>query len=162
MASLYDIDKRLLTYREEFDQDTGEWLNEAELDDLMMEREEKIEQLLLWTKNIRAEASMVKAEADKLAERYKALEKKADRIEHHIAGELDGEKFSTPRVTVSWRKSETVVIPDDYKVPDKFCNCTVERKPDKASIKKYLKEAAAKGESVGWATINVKNNMNVR
>ena len=162
MASLYDIDMRLLTYEEEFDPETGEWLNESELDDLKMERSEKIEQLLLWVKNMRAEAEAVKAEAKNLEERYKKLEKKAARIEAHVAGELDGEKFSTPRVKVGWRKTERVIIPDDYAVPDKYCNLTVVRKPDKARVKQCLKEAEAKGAKVEWASLEVTNKMNLK
>lgn len=159
MASLYNIDERLANYRMEFDPDTGEWLNESELDDLKMERNEKIEQLLLWAKNISAEAEMVKKERDNLDERYKALTKKANRINGHVANELNGEKFSTARVATLWRKSERVVIPDDYKVPDKYCNVTVVRKPDKALIKQHLKNT---DEKVDWATIEVKNNMSIK
>lgn len=162
MASLYDIDMRLLTYEEQFDPETGEWINESELDDLKMEREEKIEQLLLWAKNLRAEAKAIKDEEGNLADRRKAKEKKADRIEDYVARNLDGQKFETPRVKIGWRKSERVIIPDEVLVPDRFCNHTVVRKPDKTIIKDYLKKAEANGEKVEWASIEVKNNMNVK
>lgn len=162
MASLYDIDVRLLNYEEVFDENTGEWLNEDELDNLKMEKEEKIEQLLLWVKNLRAEASAIKDEEGNLADRRKSKEKKADRIEDYVARNLNGQKFETSRVKVGWRKSEKVIIPDETLVPDKYCNHTVMRKPDKTVIKEYLKKAEAKGEEVTWASIEVKNNMNLK
>lgn len=162
MVSLYDIDMRILTYREEFDPETGEWINESELDDLKMEREKKIEHLLLWAKCLRAEAKAIKEEEDNLAERRKAKDKRADRIEDYVARNLDGEKFETSRVKVNWRKSERVIIPDDVAVPDMYCNYTVLRKPDKTVIKDYLKKAEANGEKVEWALIEAKNNMSIR
>lgn len=162
MASLYSINKKLLEYKEEFDPDTGEWLNESELDSLFTEKKEKIEQLLLWAKDLRADSSAIKEEEKALADRRKYKDSLADRIEDHVARELNGEKFETPRVLVRWRKSEKVIIPDDYAVPDKYCNVTVVRKPDKTLIKQMLKGAEARGEKVEWATIEVANNMNLK
>ena len=118
MASLYEINNAIAMYEMEFDPDTGEWINESELDALQMDRNEKIESLLLWAKNLNAEGMAIKSEADVLKDRYKRIENKVRRIEDYVASSLAGEKFSTPRVEVSWRKTEKVIIPDDFKVPD--------------------------------------------
>lgn len=162
MASLYEINNAIAMYEMEFDPDTGEWINEKELDALQMDRAEKIESLLLWAKNLNAEGMAIKAEADVLKDRYKRIENKIRRIEDYVASSLAGEKFSTPRVEVSWRMSEKVIIPDDFLVPDKFVNLSVERKPVKAEIKKYLKSIEGTDEKCDWASLEVKNNMSVK
>ena len=162
MASLYEITNAIALYEMEFDPDTGEWINEKELDALQMDKAEKIESLLFWAKNLNAEGMAIKAEADVLKDRYKRIENKIRRIEDYVASSLAGEKFSTPRVEVTWRKSEKVIIPDDFKVPDKFVNLSVERKPVKAEIKKYLKSIEGTDEKCDWASLEVKNNMSVK
>ena len=149
-------------YEMEFDPETGEWINEEELNNLQIDRSEKIESLLLWAKNLNSDAMAIKAEAEVLKGRYKAIEKKIRRIEDYVSSSLAGEKFSTPRVEVSWRKSESVEIPDDFKVPDRFVNLSVERKPVKAEIKKYLKSIEGTDETCDWASLVVKNNMSVK
>lgn len=161
MSNLYEITKKLALYDMVFDPDTGEWLNEDELKSIELERDEKIENLLLWAKNLKAEAQMVKVESERLKERYKGIEKKAERIEEYVASALCGEKFSTPRVEVKWHKSERVIVPDEFAVPDEFVNLSITRRPVKAEIKKYLKSIDGTGEKCEWATLETKNNMTV-
>lgn len=160
--SLYEINEKILNFRYEFDEETGELLNEAELDELNMAREEKIENLCLYAKSLRAEASAIKDEEKNLKERREAKEHKADSIEDYIARNLNGRKFETPKVKVSWRKSESVEILNEDAIPESFLDIQVVRKPMKAEIKKRLKEAEAKGEEIPWAKINTKQNMNLK
>ena len=160
--SLYEINEKILNFRYEFDEDTGELLNETELDELNMAREEKIENLCLYAKSLRAEASAIKDEEKNLKERREAKENKADRIEDYIARNLNGAKFETPRVKISWRKSESVEILNEDAVPERFLDIQVVRKPQKAEIRKRLKEAEAKGEEIPWARLNVNNNMSLK
>lgn len=161
VSSLYELNARIMTYEMEFDSD-GVWINEDELNCLNLERDEKLEQLCLWIKNLRAEAEMVKAEAKNLTDRAKKLTNKADNLERYVAGNLDGKPFKTSKVNVTWRKSESVSIPDESVVPDRFMNIEVVRKPVKANIKKYLQEAEANGEEVVWAKLEKKNNIGIK
>ena len=162
MASLYELNLKLATYEMEFDEETGEWLNENELDAIHMEREEKIENICLWVKNLRAEISAIKAEEKALADRRKAKEKKADNLEDYVALNLDGAKFETPRVKILWRKSESVEILDELKIPDEFLDISTVRKPIKAEIKKYLKGIEGSDETCEWARIDSKRNMSIK
>lgn len=152
--SLYEINEKIMNFHYEVDEETGEILNFDELDELQMAREDKIENLCLYVKSLRAEASAIRSEEDSLKERRKAKENKADRIEEYIASNLNGENFETARVKASFRKTESVNILKEDAVPDRFLNIEVVRKPVKAEIKKYLKEAEAKGEEVPWARID--------
>lgn len=60
--TLFEINKAILDFQFEVDEETGELLNAQALDDLQMARDEKIEGVGLWIKNLNAEAAAVKAE----------------------------------------------------------------------------------------------------
>ena len=158
MSTLFEIDKAIEDFEFEIDEETGEILNYDELDDLKMAREQKCENIALYYKNIKAEAEMVKAEAKAMAERRKRLENKAESLKKYLAYALGGEKFSTPKVAVSYRKSESVNIPDEMLIDDKWCNISVQRKPDKTLIKKALKE----GKEVEGAELVTKQNLSIK
>ena len=160
--SLYEINEKILNFRYEIDEETGEILNIDELDELNMAFDEKIENLCLYAKSLRAEASAIKDEENNLKERREAKERKADNIEDYISRNLQGKKFETPRVKVSWRRSESVEILNEDAVPERFMDISVVRKPMKSEIKKELKRAEAEGREVPWARLNVNNNMSLK
>ena len=156
--TLYDIDKAIMDFEFEIDEETGEILNADELDNLHMEREQKIENIALYVKNLEAEKAAVKGEKDNMALREKRLGKKIDSLKNYLGYALKGERFNTPRVVVSYRKSESINIPDDALVEDKYCNISVIRRPDKTVIK----DAIRKGEDVHGAELVVKTNVLVK
>lgn len=159
--SLYEINSLIANYEMQFDED-GVWENESELDELNIAREEKIESICLWIKNLRAEASAIKDEEKNLADRRKAKEAKADRLESYVASNLQGKSFETSKVKVTFRKSESVEILNEDAVPESCLDIQVVRKPIKAEIKKKLKEAEAKGEEIPWARLNKSNNIGIK
>ena len=158
MSTLFEIDRAIYEFEFEIDEETGEILNADELDNLKMEREQKIENIGLYYKNIKAEAEMVKAEKNAMADRQRVLENKAESLKQYLAYALNGQKFSTGKVAMSFRKSESVNIPDDTKIDDKWCVVTQVRKPDKTAIKEAIKA----GEEIAGAEIVVKNNVIVK
>ena len=113
MRALYEIDQAILDC---VDADTGEILDGEALTALQMEREEKLEGVALWVKDLRAEAEAVKAEADKLTARKKALDNKIDSIKTWLAAALGGEKLKTPRCSVYQTHSQRVAIEDEGKL----------------------------------------------
>lgn len=108
--NLYEIDQQILAL---VDPETGEILDYEAFSDLKMAREEKIEGMALWHKNLTAEAAAIKAEEANLATRRKALEKKAESLKQYLSEILEGVKFSTARVACSFRKSKSVEILDE-------------------------------------------------
>ena len=137
--TLYEIDKALTDFEFEVDEETGEILNAADLDELQMARDDKIEGISLWIKNLEAEKEAVKHEKDNFADREKRLGKKIESLKGYLTYALDGQKFSTPKVAVSFRKSESVLIKDEYLIPDEYCEFTIMRKPNKKNLKDALK-----------------------
>ena len=117
MRALYDIDQEILDC---VDLETGEILDSEKLDALQMEREKKLEGVALWVKDLKAEAEAVKAEADKLTARKKALDNKIDSIKTWLLAALNGEKLKTPRCNVYQTHSQKVVIDDEKALIDMF------------------------------------------
>ena len=156
--TLFDIDKAILDFEFEIDEETGEILNAEELDKLQMERDAKIEGVGLWIKNLEAEAAAVKAEKDNMADRQKRLEKKAESLKRYLAYALQGEKFSTPKIALSWRRSESVVITDEHLLPENCLNVVVTKRPDK----KVIKDALKAGKEIMGAELVEKQSLQIK
>ena len=157
MAKLYDLVREIEDFEFEIDEETGEILNAEDLDNLELEKNEKIEQLCLWIKNLKSDAAAYKAEKDSFAKKQKAAENKAESIKNHIAYILAGEKFKTDRVTVSYRKSEQVECLDMSLVDDDYLRFK-EPELDKTKIKKALKD----GVKVGGCMLVERQNMQIK
>lgn len=156
--TLFEIDDAILNFEFEVDEETGEILNAEALDELKMAREDKIEGVGLWIKNLEAEAAAVKAEKDNMADRQRRLEKKAESLKGYLAYALQGEKFSTPKIAMSWRRSESVVITDEHLLPENCLNVTIVKKPDK----KVIKDALKAGKDIMGAELREKQNLQIK
>lgn len=110
MATLYEIDSAIL---ECIDLETGEILDTEKLEALQIEREEKIEKVALWYKNLLSDAEQYKKEKEVFTEREKAAKNKAESLKKWLSEALGGEKMSTSKVAISFRKSEAVEIKDE-------------------------------------------------
>ena len=138
---LYEIDNAILDC---IDTETGEVIDIDKLNELQLERDTKIENVACWIKDLKAEAEAIKAEKLALAERQKAAENKAESLKKWLAYALDGEKFSTARCSVSFKKTEAVEVTEcglealmkehdellTYKAPE----------PDKIAIRQAIKD----------------------
>ena len=139
--TIYEIDQAIMRC---VDLETGEIIDTEKLDKLQMEREKKLENVACWIKDLKAEAEALKNEKQALAERQKVAENKAESLKKWLAYVLDGQKFSTSKCAVSFRKTEAVEVTTDglnnlmkehdelltYKAPE----------PNKTAIKQALKD----------------------
>lgn len=114
--TIYEIDQSIQALLDgAVDEETGELLiDTAALDALQMERDEKVENLACYIKNLAGDITKIKAEEEALAKRRKAAEAKRDRLKTYLGDVLGGQKFSTPRVAVSFRKSESVELLPEF------------------------------------------------
>lgn len=154
--TIYEIDNAIL---ECIDQETGEIINEEMLTALNMEREKKISNVACWVKNLKAEAEALKTEKQNLEKRQKACENKAESLKRWLAFALAGEKYKDSRVSISYRKSESVGFSDNFNVanlPEEFQKVTIE--PKKSEIKDYLKS----GATIDGCYIEESNNIQIR
>lgn len=143
---LYEIDEAIMSC---IDQETGEVIDIERLNALEMEREKKIEGVILWMKSLKAEAEAIKAEADVLLKRYKVLMNKVTSLKDWIVLALAGEKFKTARCSVTYRRASSVKIDDIAKIPAKFLKEIKEDWIAKTEIKKAIEA----GEEVEGAHI---------
>lgn len=133
--NLYEIDAAIMDC---VDEETGEIIDVDKLNELQMLGSDKVENIALYIKNLKAEGSAIKAEKDKLGKRQKVCENKVASLEHYLQSYLRGEKFKTPKVSISYRKSETVVVDDPAKLAGeylKYAEPTVNKTAIKAVIK---------------------------
>lgn len=147
MAALYELNEAIENFDLKVDDETGEIINLSELEELELEREEKVENIALWIKNLVAESTAIQAEMKNLRARSQAAQNKADRLKNYLTLCLGGKKFSTPRVSVSYRKSKAVNITDLLALPEKY------QKVDIAAEKLEIKKALEAGEDVPGAEL---------
>ena len=141
---IYEIDREIEALLNEIDEETGEILFDTDkLESLQMERDRKVENLALAVKNLTAEATAIKAERDALMERQKQTEREADRAKKYLEYVLQGEKFSTPKVAVSYRSSSRLEVDEGFiawaKRRAKNLLTIKEPEPNKTAIKEMLK-----------------------
>ena len=136
MANLYEIDQGILAC---IDLDTGEVIDPDRLESLQMERSQKIENVACWIKNLLSDAEAIKAEKDALADREAKCRKKAEDLKKWLGMALEGQKFSTARCAVSFRKSTKLEVLDADCIPKELMVETVTTKPDANAIKELLK-----------------------
>lgn len=141
--SLYQIDEAIMNCINE----DGEVIDLELMNELQMERERKIENVGLWIKNLAAEAEAIRAEEIALGKRRKAAEAKAESLKQYLKNALNGQKFNSPRLSVSYRKSKAVSIIDPEKIPADFYEAKYEL--SKSAIKKAILE----GQTVSGAEL---------
>lgn len=148
--TLYEIDKQLMDIIDAaYDEETGEILNEdlyAQVEALAEAREDKIEGVALWIKNLTADAEAYKAEKDSFARKQKAAENKIKSLKSFLQYALHGEKFKSTKVSISYRRSEQVVV--DPGVNIAFLDDQYLRYQDPELDKVAVKEAIKSGTEI--------------
>lgn len=158
MANLYELDAMIESLLEQEDPETGELLCDMEqLEAVLMERDTKIENIALYIKNKTAEAEAIKAEKLAMEKRQKSAANKAERAKGFLEEYLKGEKFSTPKVAVSYRKSEQVEVSMAFFTEES--NERFLRFKDPEADKTAIKAALKAGETVPGAELVSKTNM---
>lgn len=159
---LYEIDEKIMeAFERAINAETGEILDAeafAELDSLQIMRDEKIEGVLLWIKNLSAEAEALKAEKQAFELRQRQAANKAESLKRYISGVLNGEKFKTPKVSVTWRKSEAAEFTGNvFELPEE-CRTYKDPTVNKTELKRRLKA----GEEIAGAQLVVRNNIQIK
>lgn len=160
--NLFEInDKIEAAFEAAIDMETGEIVDEVayeQLDALQMEFGQKTENILLWIKNLNAEANALKIQKQTFADRQSKAEKKAESLKCYVSKALNGQKFATDRVSVTWRKSETAEFVGDIMTLPPECIRMKEPEVDKTALKKALKA----GAEINGAVLVEKNNIQIK
>lgn len=152
--TLYEIDKAIQEALEgAVDPESGEIIDEellAAYDQLRMDRDQKVENIGLYIKNLEADAAAIKAEAKNLTARAKAAENKAEHLRNYMQFCLNGQKFQSPRLSVSFRHAKKVEVDQNrlFEIPDDYL-----RYKDPEVDKKRVSEALKAGEDIPGCTL---------
>lgn len=161
---LFDIDEKLaacvkLDESRVVDTESGEIIDLEAIAALEMERDKKIENLGCWYKNLLADAEALKAQKNAFAEREKAAKAKAESLKGFLGRYLNGKKFESAKVAMSFRKSEAVEF--DAKcigdVPEEFLKFK-DPELDKVAVKKAIKA----GETVPGCELVQRQNLQIK
>lgn len=113
--NIYDIDHQISALLEQVDPETGELMIDTDaLEALQMERDTKVENLALAYKNYSAEADAIANEIKVLTARKRAAENRAENCKNYLGDVLNGEKFKTAKVSVSYTHSKAVIVDDGF------------------------------------------------
>lgn len=112
--TLYEIDQNIMSLLNE----DGEITDPEAFDALQITRSEKLEGIACWIKNLNADIKAIKDEEERLKERRIHLVNKVSSLSGYLEHALNGEKFSTPRVAISYRTSSAVEITDNVAFVD--------------------------------------------
>lgn len=162
MATLYEISQEILNCVQVEDGttvnvETGEVINLEKLDALKMQKSDKVRNIALFIKNLKADAKAYKEEKEAFYARQKAAENKAAQLENYLANVLDGERVKETEFSIGWRKSKAVTITDEKKLPETFL-IAQPPKVDKTAIGKALKG----GEDVPGAELEERVNIQIK
>ncbi len=146
--NLFEINEAVETaFNLAIDPETGE-VNEDQLvllEMLEIERDKKIENIACLIKNYRADAAALKAEKDSFTKRQRQAENRAESLSRYLEAALNGEKFTSDRCAVSFRKTSKIVLDEGKTVYDIDTHFLRMAEPtlDKVAIKKALDEGIA-------------------
>lgn len=155
---LYEIDNEIEQFLlNNIDEETGEILNFEKLELLQIAREDKLEGIACAYKNLIAEAEAIKSEKEKLNSRQKRTEREAENCKKYLEYALQGEVLKTPKVAVSYRKSEVVVIEENVVLPNELL-AFKPAEPNKTAIKEVLKA----GQKIDGCSLEIKNNIQIK
>ena len=136
--NLFEIKQEILSL---VDPETGEIADTSRFDELQMARDEKLENIALWIKNLNAEAEALSQQKQIFAEREKQAKNRVESLKNYLSTALDGQDFKTDKVLLSWRKSVAVEVDPFFIDWAKTAapELIIEKaEPNKNAIKDYL------------------------
>lgn len=155
--TLYEINQEIQKLIEEsIDPETGEITDSPDLNALQLTWYEKVENIGLFIKNLRAEAEAIKNEKMSLAKRQAAAEHKADWLEQYLQAMMEGQTYKSPKVAIGYRKSTKAICDDPSNLPIEFMKVTYEPRLN------LIKDALKKGEKIDGCHLEEINNIQIK
>lgn len=115
----------------------------SKLDELEVEKQDKIGNIAKYIKNLNSDISELKNEIDNLKKRMQVKKNKAEWLQNYLTDNIpEGTKIETPQYKISWRKStrlevdKNIVMASFYEsYPE---HCSLSYKLDKKLLKKDM------------------------
>lgn len=164
--NIYEIDdaiRQMIEQELAIDEETGEITGDlSKLDELQMLREQKIENAACYYKNLIAESKAIRDEEKALATRRKSIEKQADRLTGYLKYALNGERFTSPRAQVTFRRATSAAVDDEFIEWAEKNNPDLLRYKDPEPNKKAITDLLKAGEAIPHASLQDSVSMTVK
>lgn len=142
--NLYEINASILAaWDKALDLETGEIKDDSFIElvnQLEMERDDKIKNLALWVKNLKSDIVSLDEEIKNLQSFKEKKKNKVLSLEKYLSDNLQGNKFDGGNVQISFRRSQSVVVENLDIIPESFKRVKTTVEPDKVSLKDALKD----------------------
>lgn len=161
MANLFELNQAILSC---IDEETGE-LDVEKYEQLCADRDEKIENIIKFIKNLKSDAAQYEEAERSFQERKKAAKRKAEQLTDYLSSALDGKEFSCLSGAVVFRKSKQTIVDDESAFVEWAAkNGREDLLAYKApSISKVaIKEAIESGAEIPGARVVVLNNISIK
>ena len=149
--NLYEINNAM---QECINLETGE-IDLELFERLQLEKDEKIENVALWIKNLSSDVEGMENEKKAFEERIKAAKNKIIALKTYLEMALNGEKFQTAKCSITFRKSKSVTVLDVSKLDKDYLKYA-----DPTADKTAIKKAIESGVTVAGASLV--ENLNVQ
>lgn len=149
--NLYEINKAM---QECINLETGE-IDLELFEKLQLEKDEKIENVALWIKNLSSDVEGMENEKKAFEERIKACKNKVSSLKTYLEMALNGEKFQTAKCSITFRKSKSIEVTDISKLEKNYLKYA-----DPTADKTAIKKAIESGVTVAGASLV--ENLNVQ
>lgn len=136
--NLYDIDLEYKEIQEIIEENEGIIPEDLEkkFEEVCSDRTKKIENIIKFIKNLELYSKTAKHEAERLQDKSKSAQKKADYFRNLLTIVLgEGNKWKSSIASVSWGSSSSVEITDAKLIPVNYTKSVTEVKIDKIAIK---------------------------
>lgn len=134
--NLYEINAQIMAC---IDTETGEVLDFDRLEALNMAKAEKIDNVACWVKDLEADVKAFEEQEKVFAERKAAAKKTIDSLKVWLMEALEGQKWSSTRAEVRFRRSKAVDVLDEAAVPAEYMTVKTTSAPNKTAIAAALK-----------------------
>lgn len=165
--TLYEISESVLeaVNNLQIDEETGEVINIEQLDAVQAEFNEKAENVACYIKNRLSDITALKAEEKALAERRKSIEKETERLKKYLKESMQTvgkDKVSTARADISFRKSTSVNVDDEFLTWAMDNHDEYLKYDDPKVNKTALKQAIQDGADIPYARIQTNLNLQIK
>lgn len=109
MANLFELNQALLSC---VDEETGEFDFER-YEQLSADRNEKIENIIKFIKNLKSDAAQYSEAEKSFEERKEAAKRKAEQLTDYLAAALGGKEFNCLSGSVKFRSSKQTIVDDE-------------------------------------------------
>ena len=168
---LYEISEQLATFQQMAEDgffEDEQTINDT-LESIQMDFDAKVENIACMYKGLAVEADAIEAEAKTLLERAARARKTCEWLKDYMSWNLQSvgqQKLETPRVRLTFRKSESVSITDEQTLFNSLTASHLDSLVTKVETvkfdKKGIKQALKDGVELDGATIVTNNNLQIK